>query len=159
VTPDQVVRLTEQVVAIQRDCGDRKDRSRARFKYTIDRYGLAWFCAELEKRLGFALEPARAFSFETHGDQLGWQRDAEGRWHLGLFIENGRVSRDSGLRWMDALRELASEYELRLRVTTNQNLVISDIAESQRGAIRALFARYGIEVDKLPSPLRRHALA
>ena len=159
VTPDHVLRLTEQVVAIQRDFGDRIDRSRARFKYTLDRYGLAWFRTELETRLGFALEPERPFSFETHGDRLGWLRDASGRWHLGLFIENGRVSRDSALRWMDALRALANEYDLRFRVTTNQNLIIGDIAEAQRSAIRALFARYDIEVDKLPSPVRRNALA
>jgi sulfite reductase (NADPH) hemoprotein beta-component len=159
VTPDGVLELSETTVAIQRDYGDRVDRSRARFKYTIDDRGLPWFTQELQARLGWALEPARAFRFETNGDRLGWQRGSDGRWHLGLFIENGRVSSTASLPWMDALRAVASEHDVQFRITTNQNLLLSQIAEADRGAIIELFSRYGIDVAKLPRPLRRNALS
>jgi sulfite reductase (NADPH) hemoprotein beta-component len=159
VTPDKVLQLSETIVSIQRDYGDRVDRSRARFKYTIDDRGLPWFTEELQARLGYALEPARAFRFETNGDRLGWLRGSDGRWHLGLYIENGRISSTAALPWMDALRTLVSEHDLQLRLTANQNLILSQIAEADRGAIIELFSRYGIDVAKLPAPLRRNALS
>jgi sulfite reductase (NADPH) hemoprotein beta-component len=159
VTPDRVLALAEQVVSIQRDYGDRVDRSRARFKYTLDVHGLPWFRRELRARLGYELEPARPVHFDTNGDQLGWMQDSAERWHLGVFIENGRVSRTSTLPWMDALRELATEHAVQLRLTANQNLVISQIAPAERGAITALFARHGIDVGTVPAAVRRNALS
>jgi sulfite reductase (NADPH) hemoprotein beta-component len=158
VRPDQVLEVCEKTVAIQRDYGDRVDRSRARFKYTLDVHGLRWFRRELEARLGWALEPARSYRFETNSDRLGWQRGSDGRWHLGLFIEHGRVSSTAKLPWMDALREL-SDHDVEYRLTTNQNLVISQIDASKRQEITDLFARYGIDVESLPRPIHRNALA
>ncbi|MGH8149998.1 MAG: sulfite reductase, partial [Steroidobacteraceae bacterium] len=59
--PDDVIAVCEQALCIQRDYGDRKDRSHARFKYTIEDRGTEWFCEELAHRLGKPLEPARPF--------------------------------------------------------------------------------------------------
>ena len=83
--------VAEKVVTVQRDFGDRSDRKHARLKYTIERMGLAEFRAELERRLDQALAPARDFEFTGNGDRLGWAEGDDGRWHLTLFIENGRV--------------------------------------------------------------------
>jgi sulfite reductase (NADPH) hemoprotein beta-component len=52
LTPDQVLKVAETVVGIQRDFGDRTERKHARFKYTIADRGVDWFKAELFKRLG-----------------------------------------------------------------------------------------------------------
>ena len=89
--PEQVVDVAEKVVTVQRDFGDRSDRKHARLKYTIERMGLAAFRAELERRLGYALRPARAFTFTDNGDRLGWAQGDDGAWHYTLFVENGRV--------------------------------------------------------------------
>lgn len=159
VAPDRVLELSEKVVSIQRDFGNRADRSRARFKYTLDDLGLPWFRKELAARLGYELEPARGFRFETNGDRLGWQRGSDGRWHLGLYIENGRVSSTSSLPWMEALRAVASQHDVQFRLTPNQNLVLSQIPSGEREAITALFARHGIDVGALPNAVRRNALA
>ena len=91
LTPDQVLKVAETVVMIQRDFGDRTDRKHARLKYTIADRGVDWFKAELFKRLGYALEPPRAYKFTTQGDRFGWLRGHDGRWHLTLRIESGRV--------------------------------------------------------------------
>ncbi len=48
-----------EIVTIQRDFGNRSDRKLARLKYTLDRMGVEEFKAELTRRCGFALEPAR----------------------------------------------------------------------------------------------------
>src|SRR5690606_3583099 len=66
--------FSEIVMGIQRDFGDRKDRHRARFKYTLDRLGNDWFLDELARRRGKPLLPARPFNFEHNGDRLGWHQ-------------------------------------------------------------------------------------
>ena len=40
IAPEQAIAVAEQVVAVQRDLGNRASRSHARLKYTIDRIGI-----------------------------------------------------------------------------------------------------------------------
>ena len=159
VTPDQVLAVAQHTAAIQRDHGDRVDRSRARFKYTLDTHGLPWFRAELQKRLGFALEPARPFHFSTNSDQFGWQCGSDGLWHLTVFIENGRVANVGSRQLLDGLRALAQQHEVEFRLTPNQNLVISKIAERDRASVDALLARFGIDPASRQSPVRLSSMA
>ena len=63
--PEQAVDVAEAVVTVQRDFGDRANRKHARLKYTIDDRGIDWFRAEVERRLGYALEAPRPFRFDA----------------------------------------------------------------------------------------------
>ena len=148
-TPDQAIAVAEQVVTVQRDWGDRADRKHARLKYTIEHHGLAAFRAELERRLGFALAPARGFAFTRSGDPDGWFRGADGRWNFLLFVENGRI--DGAL--LGTLRQVADAHDGRFILTPNQNLLIADVAPERRAAIAALLDA------PAPSALRRNAMA
>ncbi|MGH7120819.1 MAG: NADPH-dependent assimilatory sulfite reductase hemoprotein subunit, partial [Acetobacteraceae bacterium] len=156
-TPGQVLAVAEQTVTVQRDWGDRADRKHARLKYTIERHGIAAFQAELERRLGFALAPARAHTFTRSGDPTGWLEGEDGRWHYCLFVENGRVADRPGRLLISGLRAVAAAHDGRFILTPNQNLIIADIAPAQRGAIAALLAQHGL--DQAPSALRRNAMA
>ena len=49
----------EAVITIHRDFGNREDRHRARLKYVVDERGLDWFRAEVERRVGQALDDPR----------------------------------------------------------------------------------------------------
>ena len=99
--------MAETVVMIQRDFGDRTDRKHARLKYTIADRGIDWFKDELFRRLGFELEPPRAFEFTTQGDRFGWLRGHDGRWHLTLRIESGRVADRPGATHLTGLEKIA----------------------------------------------------
>ena len=55
IPKDRLLEVATAIVAIQRDFGNRADRSRARFKYTIDDKGIDWFLDELAARLGYRL--------------------------------------------------------------------------------------------------------
>ena len=66
-------RSPDAVMSVQRDYGNRADRNRARFKYTIDDKGLDWIKARSKPRLGAPLEPARPFHFISNGDTFGWR--------------------------------------------------------------------------------------
>lgn len=155
IRPEQLIPAAEAVLTTQRDFGNRSDRKLSRLKYTIDRLGLDAFRAEIEKRLGAALPPARAFEFSRNGDRFGWLQGFDGRWHLTLRIESGRIKGAA----LDGLREIAKIHRGDFRLTPNQNLTIAGVDAGQRDAIDSLVANYGLDNYRRGSALRRHALA
>lgn len=159
VPADRVVETIDAVMAVQRDYGDRKDRSHARFKYTIDDKGLDWIKAEIEARLGFALAPERAFAFTSNGDVLGWSESEDGCAQFTLFIENGRIANRPGVALMDALLAIARAHDGTFRLTPNQNLAIADISAKQRPAIQSLLEEFGLDRQSGASALRRNSMA
>jgi sulfite reductase (NADPH) hemoprotein beta-component len=157
--PGQLLAVAEAVVTTQRDFGDRTNRKRARLKYTIDDRGLDWFVAEITRRQGFALEPARPFEFTSTGDRFGWVEGYDGRWHLTLRIESGRIVDAPGSPKLTGLREIAKVHRGDFRLTPNQNLIVANVEPSERRYIDALVVRYGLDAHERHSPVRRDALA
>lgn len=157
--PEDVIAVAEHTMCIQRDYGDRKDRSHARFKYTIEDRGTDWFRGELAHRLGHPLEPARPFHLEWSGDRMGWAEGTDGRWHYTLFVENGRVTDIGARRIMTGLRVIAERHQGLICITTNQNVIIAGIAPEERPAIEALLRTYGIENDARTTALRQTSIA
>lgn len=117
----------------------------ARLKYTIDRMGLDVYKAEVEKRLGYALEPARPFTFDRNIDDYGWAVGEDGRHHFMLFIENGRVQDEPGRDFKTGLREIAKVHKGAFRLTTNQHICVSDIAPEDVPEIKRLLAEYKLD--------------
>ncbi|TXH32841.1 MAG: NADPH-dependent assimilatory sulfite reductase hemoprotein subunit [Rhodospirillaceae bacterium] len=159
VPADKVLATADAVMGVQRDYGDRRDRARARFKYTIDDKGLDWIKAAIEARLGFALEPARPFQFTTNGDSFGWTTDESGRSHFTLFIENGRIVNRPDRALMDGLREIARQHRGTFRVTPNQNLIIAGIAAEDKAAIEQILRQYHLDGANALSGLRLNSIA
>jgi sulfite reductase (NADPH) hemoprotein beta-component len=154
-----VLAAAEAVVTIQRDFGDRTNRKHARLKYTIDDRGVDWFRAEVERRSGIVFAEAEHYAFIANGDIYGWQQDDAGAWYYCLFVENGRVGDFNERRLLSGLRAVASQYDIEFRLTPNQNLIISKVAEKDKTAIDALLVDYGIENSAHASPLRLNSMA
>jgi sulfite reductase (NADPH) hemoprotein beta-component len=158
--PEQVVDAAEKIVTIQRDFGNRSVRKYARFKYTIDRRGgIEWFLEELHRRLGWKLEEARPFRFEHSGDRYGWIKGSNNRWHLTLFIENGRIRDWDDYPLMTGLREIARIHTGDFRLSPNQNLIIGNITSQKKKKIEEIVERYKLATGERQSALRRSALA
>jgi len=155
----KVIETCDAVMTVQRDYGDRLERSRARFKYTVDDKGLDFIKSEIEARLGFALEPAKPYNFTSNGDPIGWQRGEDGREHYTLFVQNGRVSNFPDLALFDGLRAIAQVHKGMFRVTPNQNLIIADIEPGDRPAIEALLKQYKLDTLNNASGLRLNSMA
>ncbi|UOQ76841.1 NADPH-dependent assimilatory sulfite reductase hemoprotein subunit [Hymenobacter sp. 5516J-16] len=158
VPADKVVDVCEKIVTIQRDWGNRENRKFSRLKYTLDRVGLDVFKTELDQRLGFALEPVRAYQFKSSGDAFGWSQSPDGAHHLTLFVEGGRVADRPGHQLKTALREIAAFHRGDFRLTGNQNLVLANVAPEDRLTIETILAQHGVAVAT-SSGLRRGALA
>ncbi|MCU5782430.1 sulfite reductase subunit beta [Alcanivorax balearicus MACL04] len=155
IDADEAPAFAELVMGIQRDFGDRRDRHRARFKYTLDRLGLPWFLEELERRRGRPLEPARGIHFEHNGDRLGWQQGDDGLWHATLYVESGRV--DDALRTQ--LGGFLQQYGGRLRLTTNQNLQLTHIEEHELEQVRWRLEDLGLDWRLTPDAQAAHTLS
>jgi sulfite reductase (NADPH) hemoprotein beta-component len=159
VTPEQLRAAAEQIIAIQRDWGDRGERKHARLKYTLDRRGTGAFVAELERRLGFALQPARPYHFEHNGDRYGWLEGEDGRWHLTLHIESGRLLDRGEQRLLSGMRELAKVHTGDFRLTCNQNVIVANVPAAERARVDAIVAAHGLDGYRQQSAIRRHAIA
>ena len=158
-TPDRLSVVAETIVAVQRDWGNRTERKHARLKYTLDHRGVDAFTAELEQRLGFRLEPARSYRFDHNGDRYGWIEGEDGRWHLTLQIESGRLADVGDRRWLTGLRELAKVHDGDFRMTCNQNVIVANVAAGQRARIDAIVAEHGLDGYRTQSGIRKHAVA
>jgi len=153
-----VLAVAEAVVTVQRDWGDRSNRKHARLKYTIEDRGLDAFKAEVERRSGVKLAPARNYAFTSTGDRYGWTDGEDGRSHLTLFIENGRVyDRAGGPKLMTGLRRIAEVHAGDIRLTANQNVIIANVSPDNRAAIERLVDEHGLRGPM--SGLRRNAVA
>ena len=156
---DKIVDVSEKVVMVQRDYGDRETRAHARFKYTVDDHGPDGILKILNEYLGYDLEPAREFTFESNGDLYGWATDPSGNSHYTLYVEGGRVLDTEDYKLRTGLREIAKIHDGDFRLTGNQNLIIANISEKNRPAVEKILEEYGIEKSHLRSGLRLNSLA
>jgi sulfite reductase (NADPH) hemoprotein beta-component len=155
--PQEAVAVGEAVVTVQRDWGDRANRKHARLKYTIEDRGLDAFRAEVERRSGVKLGRPKPFAFASTGDRYGWTDGENGREHLTLFIENGRVKDLPQAAIFTGLRRIAESHDGEIRLTTNQNIIIAGVAAERRGTIVALATEHGLLAHA--SAFRRNAMA
>ncbi len=157
-TSEQALKIAESVMTVQRDWGDRTNRKAARLKYTIERHGLGAFRAEVEKRVGRPFATPKPFAFTHNGDRYGWTQGEDGRHHLTLFIQNGRI-RDipDGPQMLTGLRRVAEIHDGQFRLTANQNVLIANIADERKAEIEALVASHGLTAGA--SALRRNSMA
>lgn len=155
---DRVSEVAEKILTIQRDYGNRSERKNARFKYTVDRKGVDWITNELNERLGWSLGEERPYSFDHNGDRYGWVK-GDGKWHLTLFVQNGRIKDDENFPLMTGLREIAKVHIGEFRLTANQNLIISNVEDEQKEKIDALVKEYGLTDGRYNSALRRNSMA
>ncbi|MCB1560329.1 MAG: NADPH-dependent assimilatory sulfite reductase hemoprotein subunit [Xanthomonadales bacterium] len=160
--PEQLLDVARAVLTVQRDFGNRSDRTRARLKYTIADRSVDWFKAELFSRLAAPLEPPRPVDFIHNGDRFGWSQQRDGQWSLGLRIPSGRVVDDDARSSLSGLAAVAATLDgsdARFVLSPNQNLRIDGVSDAQRGRINTLLARYRLDAHQDDAPLKLNALS
>jgi sulfite reductase (ferredoxin) len=155
VAAAHVLDLMQAIVALQRDHGDREQRRHARMKYLIHDRGIAWFKQELERYFPHPIKAMREEPKRTLHDYLGWQRQGDGLWFVGLPLLCGRLEgeRKAGLR------RLIETYQLEVRLTPNQDLLLCNIGAPQRSTLVRELAALGFDSPETTSLLSRHAIA
>jgi sulfite reductase (NADPH) hemoprotein beta-component len=159
IPADKVIDTAKGVVTIHRDFGDRTNRKHARLKYVIAERGVEWFRQELEKRLGFTLGPARPFEFTRQGDLYGWRQQLDGKYFLGLFVENGRIKDAGDYRLKSGLRQAVEQFKPELRLTPSQNILLINVTAQDKDAITKILAEHGVAVEKQAGIVRLASMA
>lgn len=158
--PQHVVEVAKAVLTIHRDFGDRTDRKHARLKYVVAERGVEFMRTEVERRAGINLEPARPYEFTTTGDNYGWHQALDGSWFLTLFVETGRIKDAGGLRQKTALRRVAEKFQnVEFRLTGNQNVIIANVAGSDRAAVTTLLTEHGVKSENQATVLHAASMA
>ncbi|MDN5394886.1 MAG: NADPH-dependent assimilatory sulfite reductase hemoprotein subunit [Chryseobacterium sp.] len=159
-TEEKALKAVYEIITVQRDFGNRSDRKLSRLKYTIEKLGIEGYRTEVEKRCGFAFEPAREFKFEQRKDRYGWVQNHEGEWFYTVFVEHGRILDTEGYPLKSGLLKIAETGKVNFRFTCNQNLILSDIHEQDKGEIEKILKEHGISgyTDEV-SALRKNSVA
>ncbi|MEI7309128.1 assimilatory sulfite reductase (NADPH) hemoprotein subunit [Pectobacterium carotovorum] len=158
ISIEHTLAIAEAVVTTQRDWGNRTNRKNAKTKYTLERVGVDNFKQEVEARAGVKFEAVRPYEFTGRGDRIGWVKGIDNKWHLTLFIENGRVLDYPGRPLKTGLAEIAKIHKGDFRLTANQNLIIAGVPARSKAKIDALAREHGL-IDDGVSEQRKNSMA
>jgi len=158
--PEQAIPVLEAATAVYRDYGDRSNRRHARLKYVLEERGVEWFRDEVNARLDEPLRPVAEAPAYAMDDHLGWHKQADGRWLVGIWVENGRVKDEPELPAKAGLRAIIEAAQPEVRLTAQQNIVLANIEPSAKRKVTSLLRRYGLSTGNgTLSTLRRNSMA
>ncbi len=158
VALEKTLEVAAAVVTTQRDWGNRVNRKNAKTKYTLDRVGVDIFKAEVEQRAGITFAESRPYEFTGRGDRIGWTEGFDGKHHLALFIENGRLLDKPGFLLKAGVAEIAKVHKGDFRMTANQNLIVAGIATEDKAEIERIARLHGLMADNV-SVQRKNSMA
>lgn len=160
-TQDELLRLCEAIVKVQRDYGERKARHQARLKYTIDRLGETEFKRLVAEYAGLDALPAPTGRRPAEQpDYLGWHKQNDGRNYVGVWIENGRIRDfEEGIQFRSGLRTITEKFRPSVRLTAHHNVIFANIEDADVDAVQAILDEHRIPIDKNIAAIRRHEMA
>jgi ferredoxin-nitrite reductase len=128
--------------------GDRTDRKKARLKYLLDRWGMERLLDEMQKQLRFPLRRVPLAECERRGPlepnaHIGIhpQRQAD-RSYVGVVLPVGRLT----VAQLRGLAEIAERFGSgTIRLTVWQNLLISDLANTDIPHVRRRLEQLGLD--------------
>ena len=156
VALDDVPEVWAGVVGIFRDYGYRRLRTRARLKFLVADWGIEKFRQVLEteylKRP--LIDGPAPEVYAGARDHVGIHPQNDGKFYVGVKPTVGRVSGTLLTQLADLAEAHGSQ---RIRTTTDQGLVILDIAAEQLESLSAGLA--GLGLSTTPSTFRRNMMA
>ncbi|TMO53599.1 assimilatory sulfite reductase (NADPH) hemoprotein subunit [Pseudoalteromonas phenolica] len=155
---EHTLKIAEQVVSVQRDWGNRVNRKNAKTKYTLDTFGSDAFKAEVENRAGVKFEDSRPYEFKYRGDRIGWVEGIDGKHHLTLFIQSGRILDYPGKPLKRGCRKIAEIHQGDFRMTANQNLIVAGVPADQKDIIEQIAREHGL-IDDSHSEQQKNSMA
>ncbi|MCG7562670.1 MULTISPECIES: assimilatory sulfite reductase (NADPH) hemoprotein subunit [Pseudoalteromonas] len=158
ISLDDTLAVAEHVVGVQRDWGNRANRKNAKTKYTLDTFGTDTFKAEVEKRAGVTFAPSRPYEFTHRGDRIGWVEGIDGKHHLTVFIQSGRILDYPDKPLKTGCRKIAEIHQGDFRMTANQNLIIAGVPAEQKAEIEQLAREHGL-IDEAHTEQRKNSMA
>jgi len=150
IRTEQVLPVLKAVSEIFRDADVlRENRERARLKYLFLRHGWtpATFLQELERRLGYYLQPAgtEQIPADIFRDHVGiHQQRQRGLFYVGASVLRGRITPQQ----MRVAADLAEQHATgELRTTNTQNLILVNVPRHKTHAVALGLETAGLHVE------------
>ena len=124
----------------------------------IGECGIDVFKAEVEKRAGVSFAPSRPYEFTHRGDRIGWVEGIDGKHHLTLFIQSGRILDYPNKPLKTGCRKIAEIHQGDFRMTANQNLIIAGVPADQKAIIEKIAREHGL-IDDKDTEQRKNSMA
>ncbi|HWL31652.1 MAG TPA: NirA family protein [Xanthobacteraceae bacterium] len=147
VKPAEATKMADAIVRVFIDHGDRTNRTKARLKYVIDKFGLDAFMTMVEEKFGAKLcrvppeacEPRPAFDRMAH---VGMHRQKQDGFNwIGVVLPVGRLTVEQ-MRGLAAISRDLGDGDIRLTVW--QNLLISGVPDAQVKVAEAAIEALGL---------------
>jgi ferredoxin-nitrite reductase len=153
--PEDATQVADAVVRVFIDHGDRTDRTKARLKYLLDRWGFEKFLKAVEEKLGRTLIhiPEDCIKERKRPDRtahIGVHRQKQpGENWIGVVLPSGRMTAGQ----MAGLARIAKQHgDGDLRLTVWQNLLLSGVRDEDVAA--AVAEVHGLGLATTATPLR-----
>ena len=147
--PSDLIQVLEQIVKIQRDYGDRKNRKHARLKYLVAEEGTKWFKRLIEYKLNKNFDNPLKLNNLKVVDHLGWHEQGDGKWYTGIFISSGRIIDNKNKKIKTGLRNIIKTFNPSITLSTDQNIILGNINEKDKNIIDQLLEQYSIVKKKI----------
>ena len=144
-----LIQVLEQIVKIQRDYGDRKNRKHARLKYLVAEEGTKWFKRLIEYKLNKNFDNPLKLNNLKVVDHLGWHEQGDGKWYTGIFISSGRIIDNKNKKIKTGLRDIIKKFNPSITLSTDQNIILGNINEKDKNIIDQLLEQYSIVKKKI----------
>ncbi|KAJ6345366.1 hypothetical protein OIU78_008104 [Salix suchowensis] len=155
VPKEDILYAVKAIVVTQRENGRRDDRKYSRMKYLISSWGIEKFRSVVEEYYGKKFEPSRELPEWEFKSYLGWHEQGDGGLFCGLHVDSGRV----GGKMKTTLREIIEKYNLDVRLTPNQNIILCGVRKAWKRPITTALAQAGLLEPKYVDPLNLTAMA
>ncbi|XP_009603091.1 sulfite reductase 1 [ferredoxin], chloroplastic [Nicotiana tomentosiformis] len=155
VPKEDILYAVKAIVVSQRENGRRDDRRYSRLKYLLSSWGIEKFRSVTEQYYGKKFEPCRELPEWEFKSYLGWHEAGDGSLFCGLHVDNGRVKG----AMKKALREVIEKYNLNVRLTPNQNIILCNIRQAWKRPITTVLAQGGLLQPRYVDPLNLTAMA
>ncbi len=159
VPVDQVVAVSEAIVKVQRDYGNRVERKLARLKYVVHNWGVAKFKEKVEEYYGGPLADPHPTDVTGVDDHIGWHEQGDGKLFLGINVENGRLLDSESVQLKAFFREFFTKFPVDARLTALQSVLVCDIDPKDTAEIEAMMKRHGVKLAEEWSYVRRQSIA
>jgi ferredoxin-nitrite reductase len=144
VPKDEAVTMLAAILDEWReDLRYRVSRVKARLKFMIDDIGPEGMRERIEARLGRTFDDFELPALPPAGNHIGVHEQADGRSYVGVPVHLGLVSGDQML----ALAELAESVGGDVRLTRQQNLVLTNVAGDRLADVTAAATEMGLPLD------------
>lgn len=145
--PSEATAISDAIVRVFIEHGNRTDRNKARLKYVLDAWGFDRFLITVEDKLGRALTrvPAEAAEPRPVFDRLAhigvYPQKQEGLFWIGLMLPVGKLTVDQ----MRGVARIAREHgDGDIRLTVWQNLLISGVPADKTAQVESEIAALGL---------------